>query len=100
MENNWCPIFLGAGNGTGTMSFCGTFFVINTGDYWIMICVPIFVKGRERYFETDIYLITSSLARIDNTGYDGFCSLLYCSNRKRLNRKKKIKNLYRRETSQ
>ena len=60
VENNWFPIFLGAGNGTGTMSFCGTFFVINTGDYWIMICVPIFVKGRERYFETDIYLITSS----------------------------------------
>ena len=25
-----------------------------------MTSVPIFVKGRERYFETDIYLITSS----------------------------------------
>ena len=60
VENNWFPIFLGAGNGTGTMSFCGAFFVMNTGDYWIMICVPIFVKGRERYFETDIYLISSS----------------------------------------
>ena len=28
-ENNWFPIALGAGNGTGTLSFCGTLFVLN-----------------------------------------------------------------------
>ena len=51
VESNWFPIVLGAGNGTGTLSFCEAFIVdvyTLSGDYWIMICVPIFVNGRER----------------------------------------------------
>ena len=51
VESNWFPIVLGAANGTGTLSFCEAFIVNEytlSGDYWIMICVPIFVNGRGR----------------------------------------------------